>query len=184
MVSQSSHEAVPEASDLPWIFPRSMAKNETLTHYINSCPIQIAEVQVLPIFASDTTDLFPRRGIKRTTKLMLAFSKHEGVKIFLSPSHSDLGSELVRYDGRVHTPHLDRLVSARSVSPTTEMVSSESVDYRSTFLEGMSLLRICTDDNHFMHLVFPLPSDCSHLGCLTMSPLYGIIICSQVHYSN
>ncbi|XP_063998149.1 hepatocyte growth factor receptor isoform X1 [Pogoniulus pusillus] len=48
----------------------------------------------------------------------------------------DLGSELVRYDGRVHTPHLDRLVSARSVSPTTEMVSSESVDYRSTFLEG------------------------------------------------
>ncbi|NXV13001.1 MET factor, partial [Cepphus grylle] len=47
----------------------------------------------------------------------------------------DLGSDLVRYDGRVHTPHLDRLVSARSVSPTTEMVSSESVDYRSTFLE-------------------------------------------------
>ncbi|XP_060633670.2 hepatocyte growth factor receptor [Anolis sagrei] len=47
----------------------------------------------------------------------------------------DLGREIVRYDGRVHTPHLDRLVSARSVSPTTEMVSSESVDYRSTFLE-------------------------------------------------
>nr|XP_048692097.1 hepatocyte growth factor receptor [Caretta caretta]XP_048692098.1 hepatocyte growth factor receptor [Caretta caretta]XP_048692099.1 hepatocyte growth factor receptor [Caretta caretta] len=47
----------------------------------------------------------------------------------------DLGSDLVRYDGRVHTPHLDRLVSARSVSPTTEMVSSDSVDYRSTLLE-------------------------------------------------
>uniref|UniRef100_A0A8C8VH56 Hepatocyte growth factor receptor n=1 Tax=Pelusios castaneus TaxID=367368 RepID=A0A8C8VH56_9SAUR len=47
----------------------------------------------------------------------------------------DLSSDLVRYDGRVHTAHLDRLVSARSVSPTTEMVSSESVDYRSTFLE-------------------------------------------------
>ncbi|XP_061496040.1 hepatocyte growth factor receptor isoform X2 [Rhineura floridana] len=47
----------------------------------------------------------------------------------------DLGGEIVRYDGRVHTPHLDRLVSARSVSPTAEMVSSESVDYRSTFLE-------------------------------------------------
>uniref|UniRef100_A0A674IUC1 Hepatocyte growth factor receptor n=1 Tax=Terrapene triunguis TaxID=2587831 RepID=A0A674IUC1_9SAUR len=47
----------------------------------------------------------------------------------------DLGSDLVRYDGRVHTPHLDRLVSARSISPTTEMVSSDSVDYRSTFLE-------------------------------------------------
>uniref|UniRef100_A0A4X2LX94 Hepatocyte growth factor receptor n=1 Tax=Vombatus ursinus TaxID=29139 RepID=A0A4X2LX94_VOMUR len=48
----------------------------------------------------------------------------------------DLGSDLVRYDARVHTPHLDRLVSARSVSPTTEMVSNESVDYRATFPEG------------------------------------------------
>lgn len=47
----------------------------------------------------------------------------------------DLGSDLVRYDARVHTPHLDRLVSARSVSPTTEMVSNESVDYRATFPE-------------------------------------------------
>ncbi|XP_036102547.1 hepatocyte growth factor receptor [Molossus molossus] len=47
----------------------------------------------------------------------------------------DRGSELVRYDARVHTPHLDRLVSARSVSPTTEMVSNESVDYRATFPE-------------------------------------------------
>ncbi|XP_069085023.1 hepatocyte growth factor receptor [Pleurodeles waltl] len=47
----------------------------------------------------------------------------------------DLGSDLVRYDGRAHTTHLDRLVSARSVSPTTEMVSSESVDYRSTLHE-------------------------------------------------
>ncbi|XP_004707824.1 hepatocyte growth factor receptor [Echinops telfairi] len=47
----------------------------------------------------------------------------------------DLGSELVCYDARVHTPHLDRLVSARSVSPTTEMVSNESVDYRATFPE-------------------------------------------------
>lgn len=63
--------------------------------------------------------------------------------MLLSPPPSDLGSDLVRYDGRVHTPHLDRLVSARSVSPTTEMVSSESVDYRSTFLEGTPLLGIC-----------------------------------------
>ncbi|MBZ3873160.1 Hepatocyte growth factor receptor [Sciurus carolinensis] len=47
----------------------------------------------------------------------------------------DLGSDLVRYDARVHTPHLDRLVSARSVSPTAEMVSNESVDYRATFPE-------------------------------------------------
>lgn len=52
----------------------------------------------------------------------------------------DLGRDVVHYDGRVHTPHLDRLVSARSVSPTTEMVSSESVDYRSTFLEGIFFL--------------------------------------------
>lgn len=71
---------------------------------------------------------------------MLAGSNHESFLILLSLPASDLGSELVRYDGRVHTPHLDRLVSARSVSPTTEMVSSESVDYRSTFLEGMPLL--------------------------------------------
>ncbi|KAE8615902.1 hypothetical protein XENTR_v10008658 [Xenopus tropicalis] len=47
----------------------------------------------------------------------------------------DLGGDMVLYDGRVHTPHLDRLVSARSISPTTEMVSSESVDYRSTVQE-------------------------------------------------
>lgn len=57
-------------------------------------------------------------------------------KLILSLSFKDLGSELVRYDARVHTPHLDRLVSARSVSPTTEMVSNESVDYRATFPEG------------------------------------------------
>ncbi|KAM9312499.1 hepatocyte growth factor receptor [Gastrophryne carolinensis] len=47
----------------------------------------------------------------------------------------DTGGERVLFDGRVHTPHLDRLVSARSISPTTEMVSSESVDYRATFPE-------------------------------------------------
>ncbi|KAM4747548.1 hepatocyte growth factor receptor [Rhinophrynus dorsalis] len=47
----------------------------------------------------------------------------------------DLGGDLVLNERRVHTPHLDRLVSARSISPTTEMVSSESVDYRSTVQE-------------------------------------------------
>ncbi|XP_053572666.1 hepatocyte growth factor receptor isoform X2 [Bombina bombina] len=46
-----------------------------------------------------------------------------------------IGSDMVLYDGRGNTPHLDRLVSARSISPTTEMVSSESVDYRTTFQE-------------------------------------------------
>lgn len=52
---------------------------------------------------------------------------------------ADKSGERVLFDGRVHTPHLDRLVSARSVSPTTEMVSSESVDYRATFPEGRRL---------------------------------------------
>ncbi|XP_005388180.1 PREDICTED: hepatocyte growth factor receptor isoform X2 [Chinchilla lanigera] len=48
---------------------------------------------------------------------------------------ADLGNDVVRYDGRVHTPHLDRLVSARSANTATEMVSNESVDYRATFSE-------------------------------------------------
>uniref|UniRef100_A0A7N6F5Y0 receptor protein-tyrosine kinase n=1 Tax=Anabas testudineus TaxID=64144 RepID=A0A7N6F5Y0_ANATE len=42
----------------------------------------------------------------------------------------------VWYDGRGHIQHLDRLANARSVSPTNEMVSHESVDYRTTLLEG------------------------------------------------
>ncbi|XP_058501925.1 hepatocyte growth factor receptor [Solea solea] len=41
----------------------------------------------------------------------------------------------VWYDGRGHIQHLDRLANARSVSPTNEMVSHESVDYRTTLLE-------------------------------------------------
>lgn len=44
----------------------------------------------------------------------------------------------VWYDGRGHIQHLDRLANARSVSPTNEMVSHESVDYRTTLLEGTS----------------------------------------------
>lgn len=79
----------------------------------------------------------------------------------LSSPPLDLGSDLVRYDGRVHTPHLDRLVSARSVSPTTEMVSSESVDYRSTFLEGMTLIRN-QYGGYFTHLDFHMSSDDSY----------------------
>ncbi|XP_037538990.1 hepatocyte growth factor receptor [Nematolebias whitei] len=39
------------------------------------------------------------------------------------------------YDGRGHIQHLDRLANARSVSPTNELVSHESVDYRTTLLE-------------------------------------------------
>ncbi|XP_054631731.1 hepatocyte growth factor receptor isoform X2 [Dunckerocampus dactyliophorus] len=41
----------------------------------------------------------------------------------------------VWYDGRGDIQHLDRLANARSVSPTNEMVSHESVDYRTTLLE-------------------------------------------------
>uniref|UniRef100_A0A665VDR3 receptor protein-tyrosine kinase n=1 Tax=Echeneis naucrates TaxID=173247 RepID=A0A665VDR3_ECHNA len=49
--------------------------------------------------------------------------------------HIDDLSE-VWYDGRGHIQHLDRLANARSVSPTNEMVSHESVDYRTTLLEA------------------------------------------------
>uniref|UniRef100_A0A8C6TBG6 receptor protein-tyrosine kinase n=1 Tax=Neogobius melanostomus TaxID=47308 RepID=A0A8C6TBG6_9GOBI len=49
--------------------------------------------------------------------------------------HIDDLSE-VWYDGRGHIQHLDRLANARSVSPTNEMVSHESVDYRTTLLDG------------------------------------------------
>ncbi|KAF7223929.1 hepatocyte growth factor receptor [Nothobranchius furzeri] len=41
----------------------------------------------------------------------------------------------VWYDGRGHIQHLDRLANARSISPTNEMVSHESVDYRTTLLD-------------------------------------------------
>ncbi|CAL9696653.1 unnamed protein product [Knipowitschia caucasica] len=48
--------------------------------------------------------------------------------------HIDDLSE-VWYDGRAHIQHLDRLANARSTSPTNEMVSHESVDYRTTLLD-------------------------------------------------
>ncbi|XP_077425336.1 hepatocyte growth factor receptor isoform X1 [Vanacampus margaritifer] len=47
----------------------------------------------------------------------------------------------VWYDGRGDIQHLDRLASARSVSPSNEMVSHESVDYRSTLLEDQGTER-------------------------------------------
>uniref|UniRef100_A0A3B4UX50 Hepatocyte growth factor receptor n=1 Tax=Seriola dumerili TaxID=41447 RepID=A0A3B4UX50_SERDU len=55
--------------------------------------------------------------------------------------HIDDLSE-VWYDGRGHIQHLDRLANARSVSPTNEMVSHESVDYRTTLLEDLDLWRL------------------------------------------
>lgn len=109
----------------------------------------------------------------------------------LSPSPSDLGSDLVRYDGRVHTPHLDRLVSARSVSPTTEMVSSESVDYRSTFLEGMPLLGINMEDIlhilificlQMIAILISILISISHL--IVCVCIFGTLMCSQAYYFN
>ncbi|KAL4659477.1 hepatocyte growth factor receptor-like isoform X2 [Arapaima gigas] len=50
----------------------------------------------------------------------------------------DLAEGMVWYDGRAHIPHLDMLANARSVSPTNEMVSHESLDYRTTLLEDQS----------------------------------------------
>ncbi|XP_034782303.1 hepatocyte growth factor receptor-like isoform X2 [Acipenser ruthenus] len=47
----------------------------------------------------------------------------------------DLDEAMVWYEGRAQIPHLDMLANARSVSPTNEMVSHESVDYRTTLLE-------------------------------------------------
>ncbi|XP_028306635.1 hepatocyte growth factor receptor isoform X2 [Gouania willdenowi] len=54
--------------------------------------------------------------------------------IWRRKKHIDDMSE-VWYDGRGHIQHLDRLANARNVSPTNEMVSHESVDYRTTLLE-------------------------------------------------
>ncbi|MGH0149084.1 UNVERIFIED_CONTAM: hypothetical protein FKN15_028122 [Acipenser sinensis] len=50
----------------------------------------------------------------------------------------DLDEAMVWYEGRAQIPHLDMLANARSVSPTNEMVSHESVDYRTTLLEGIT----------------------------------------------
>ncbi|KAL4656797.1 hepatocyte growth factor receptor-like [Arapaima gigas] len=47
----------------------------------------------------------------------------------------DLAVGMVWCDGRARIPHLDMLANARSVSPTNEMVSHESVDYRTTLLD-------------------------------------------------
>ncbi|XP_034031628.1 hepatocyte growth factor receptor [Thalassophryne amazonica] len=47
----------------------------------------------------------------------------------------------VWYNGCTNIQHLDRLANARSVSPTNEMVSHESVDYRTTLLEDQGIDR-------------------------------------------
>ncbi|XP_042157690.1 hepatocyte growth factor receptor isoform X1 [Oncorhynchus tshawytscha] len=53
----------------------------------------------------------------------------------------DLAEGKVWYDGRAHIQHLDMLANARSVSPTNEMVSHESLDYRTTLLEDQGVER-------------------------------------------
>lgn len=63
--------------------------------------------------------------------MSLSFLLHPPLPLLLDLSE-------VWYDGRGHIQHLDRLANARSVSPTNEMVSHESVDYRTTLLEGTS----------------------------------------------
>ncbi|XP_023652675.2 hepatocyte growth factor receptor-like isoform X1 [Paramormyrops kingsleyae] len=50
----------------------------------------------------------------------------------------DVSEGMVWYDGRAHIPHLDMLANARSISPTNEMLSHESLDYRTTLLEDPS----------------------------------------------
>ncbi|CAL8376223.1 unnamed protein product [Arctogadus glacialis] len=54
--------------------------------------------------------------------------------------HVDDHSE-VWYDMGTNIQHLDRLANARSVSPTNELVSHESVDYRATLLEDQGMER-------------------------------------------
>ncbi|XP_055505960.1 LOW QUALITY PROTEIN: hepatocyte growth factor receptor [Leucoraja erinacea] len=52
----------------------------------------------------------------------------------------DLNPDVVRYDGGTHTLHLDRLVNTRARnSITTEMISHESSDYRTTLQDGMMI---------------------------------------------
>ncbi|KAL0968655.1 hypothetical protein UPYG_G00269750 [Umbra pygmaea] len=53
----------------------------------------------------------------------------------------DLAEGKVWYDSRADIQHLDMLANARSVSPTNEMVSHESVDYRTTLLEDQGVER-------------------------------------------
>uniref|UniRef100_A0A8C2XTA7 Hepatocyte growth factor receptor n=1 Tax=Cyclopterus lumpus TaxID=8103 RepID=A0A8C2XTA7_CYCLU len=84
--------------------------------------------------------------------------------------HIDDLSE-VWYDGRGHIQHLDRLANARSVSPTNEMVSHESVDYRTTLMEGTFFSGGVTHHDPLGELVSPLlvhidPS-CLHPDLLT-----------------
>ncbi|CAL8358879.1 unnamed protein product [Lota lota] len=55
--------------------------------------------------------------------------------------HIDIDHSEVWYDLGTHIQHLDRLANARSVSPTNELVSHESVDYRATLLEDQGMER-------------------------------------------
>ncbi|XP_028814894.1 hepatocyte growth factor receptor isoform X1 [Denticeps clupeoides] len=77
----------------------------------------------------------------------------------------DLSEGMVWYDGRAHIPHLDMLANARSVSPTNEMVSHESVDYRTTLLEDQSMPLSQTESCR------PPPYSHAHVD---LSPMLGV----------
>lgn len=80
---------------------------------------------------------FPHPSLLRVPRSTCFLSPSFLLHLFPSvPPSSSLDLSEVWYDGRGHIQHLDRLANARSVSPTNEMVSHESVDYRTTLLEG------------------------------------------------
>lgn len=74
---------------------------------------------------------------------------------FVSPPSVDVSESMVWYDGRAHIPHLDMLANARSISPTNEMLSHESLDYRTTLLEGMSLCHFVRAHALFCSILYP-----------------------------
>uniref|UniRef100_H3DF53 Hepatocyte growth factor receptor n=1 Tax=Tetraodon nigroviridis TaxID=99883 RepID=H3DF53_TETNG len=87
----------------------------------------------------------------------------------------------VWYDGRGHIQHLDRLANARSVSPTNEMVSHESVDYRTNLLEGSELTPWSSDDVTFNSLNVLLVTLGSGMGLGMEGELVSPLLMAPVH---
>jgi len=112
--------------------------NSSLPPFYNSPPSSF-----LPSFFPPLFPLFFRTASRFSiyfpfpwSHLLYPFLNSLSVSYTIPPLSLDLSE--VWYDGRGHIQHLDRLANARSVSPTNEMVSHESVDYRTTLLEGTS----------------------------------------------
>lgn len=84
----------------------------------------------------------------------------------------DVSKAMVWYDGRAHIPHLDMLANARSVSPTNEMVSHESVDYRTTLLEGMFYIQL-----------FQVPLLCLFHACCSALSWGPFLLLRRDHFS-